>query len=275
MERAWVKITVIIGITVLLAAVPQFGVCTPEGVQVEQLVYQSGVEKAEVKAILYKHSKTDGKLPTILFLPGGKGDPAPYEFLTKPLAEAGYIVLAIYYRHWGASGYDDTDARGALDFLLGKPFVDPKRIAIVGHSRGGMCGLRILATDTRVKGMVALEAPTHMDQIHKSIEKHSPYFWRAVMYPILSAAPKGAPPLVAPVKYTDSIKVPIYMVGGLFDLVVPPHYPEAMAKALKESGNKDVQFEVLPLGHFFEQGLVGMAYKLVTSKVKLWLDKNL
>ena len=129
--------------------------------------------------------------------------------------------------------------------------------------------------DSRAKCMVALEAPTHMDQIHKAVEKHSPYFWKAVMYPILSAAPKGAPALVSPIKYTDRIKAPIYMVGGLFDLVVPPHYPKAMAKALEESGNKDVTFEVLPIGHFFEQGLAGIAYKLVVSKVQLWIDKNL
>ncbi len=274
MGRAWVKRLVVIGIAVLFTAVPLLGVCASEGIQVEEAVYQSQVEKAGVKAVLYKPAKTEGRLPTILFLPGGKGDVVPYEFLTKPLAEAGYVVLAIYYRHWGVSGYDDVDARSALDFLVAKPFVDPNRIAIVGHSRGGMCGLRVIATDSRVKCMVALEPPTDIDQINNAIEKHSPYFWKAVMYPILSATPEGAPALVSPIKYTDRIKVPIYMVGGLFDLLVPPHIPKAMAKALEESGNKDVEFEVLPIGHFLSMASPAL-HKLVASKVQLWLDKNL
>ena len=190
------------------------------------------------------------------------------------MAEAGYVVLAIYYRHKAVSGYDDVDARSALDFLVAKPFVDPNRIAIVGHSRGGMSGLRVVATDSRVKCMVALEPPTDNEQILKAIEKHSPMFWKAVFQPLVSAAPEGAPALVSPIKYTDRIKVPIYMVAGLFDLMVPPHLPKAMAKALEESGNKDVKFEVLPIGHFLSMTSPRLL-KLVASKVQTWLDKNL
>ena len=143
MGRAWVKRLVMIGIAMLFTAVPLLGVCAPEGIQVEEAVYPSQVEKAEVKAVLYKPAKTEGRLPTTLLLPGGRGDVVAYEFLSKPLAEAGYVVLAIYYRHKGVSGYDDVDARSALDFLMAKPFVDPNKIAIVGHSRGGMSGLRV------------------------------------------------------------------------------------------------------------------------------------
>jgi dipeptidyl aminopeptidase/acylaminoacyl peptidase len=274
MGRAWVKRLVVIGIAVLFTAVPQLGVCASEGIQVEEAVYQSQVKKAEVKAVLYKPAKMEGRLPTILVLPGGKGDVVPYEFLSKPLAEAGYVVMAIYYRHWGVSGYDDVDARSALDFLVAKPFVDPNRIAIVGHSRGGMSGLRVIATDSRVKCMVALEPPTDNEQVLKGIEKHSPIFWKAVFQPMVSAAPEGAPALVNAIEYTDRIKVPIYMVAGLFDMIVPPHMPKAMAKALEESGNKHVEFEILPIGHFLSMTSPKLL-KLVASKVQLWLDKNL
>ncbi|MDP6178453.1 MAG: hypothetical protein QGG48_01010 [Desulfatiglandales bacterium] len=122
--------------------------------------------------------------------------------------------------------------------------------------------------------MVALEPPTDNEQVLKGIEKHSPYFWKAVMYPMLSAIPEEASALVSPIKYTDYIKVPIYMVAGLFDLLVPPHIPKAMAKALEKSGNKDVEFEVLPIGHFLSMASPRLQ-KLVASKVQTWLDKNL
>ncbi|MDF4002591.1 alpha/beta fold hydrolase [Luteibacter sp. PPL552] len=70
----------------------------------------------------------------------------PFWVLADALSRAGYAVLRYDKRGVGQSTGDgpaattldfESDARAAVDYLKRVPGIDPKRIAIIGHSEGG------------------------------------------------------------------------------------------------------------------------------------------
>jgi uncharacterized protein len=88
--------------------------------------------------------------------------------LAGSLAEAGFIVLRYDKRGIGQSGgrpeaasladFSD-DQRAAVKFLLGRKDVDPKRIAVVGHSEGGLVSLLSADKDKRIAAVVLVATP--------------------------------------------------------------------------------------------------------------------
>jgi uncharacterized protein len=87
--------------------------------------------------------------------------------LANALADAGYLVLRYDKRGVGQSGgrtetaglaeYAE-DLRAAIRFMGGRKAVDPRRLAVVGHSEGGAVGLVAAAKDRRVATLVLLAA---------------------------------------------------------------------------------------------------------------------
>jgi pimeloyl-ACP methyl ester carboxylesterase len=84
------------------------------------------------------------------------------------LARAGMVTLRFDDRGVGASTGDHQnatttdfteDAEGGLRFLAQHPAVMPTRIAVVGHSEGGLVASRLAAKDIGVAAMVLLATP--------------------------------------------------------------------------------------------------------------------
>lgn len=120
---------------------------TPNGAT--EVVYSSG--NLRLKAWMSKPgSKT--KYQAVLFLhPGFDLGPDVWEF-TRPLREAGYVVLIPTMR--GENGqhgiftmyYDEvSDVISAADYLRSQPDVDPEHVYVAGYSVGGT--LSLLATE--------------------------------------------------------------------------------------------------------------------------------
>jgi uncharacterized protein len=88
-----------------------------------------------------------------------------YGQLAHALADAGSLVLRYDKRGIGQSGgrietagfaeYAE-DLRAAVKFLADRKDVDPKRIAVVGHSEGGAVALVAAAKDKRIAALVLL-----------------------------------------------------------------------------------------------------------------------
>ncbi len=88
--------------------------------------------------------------------------------LASTIADAGFIVLRYDKRGVGQSGgraesagLQDyvEDLRGAVKFLSERKDVDPKRIAIAGHSEGGLVAMLAAAKEKKVVGLVLLATP--------------------------------------------------------------------------------------------------------------------
>lgn len=122
---------------------------------------------------------TSSLRPGVLFI-HWLGDPATtnhtqFERDAVALAERGATSLLIdamwskkgWFGAFGKSKDRDVreterqiqDVRAALDFLLGQPGIDPKRIALVGHDFGAMFGILAAHDDARVRHHV-LMTPT-------------------------------------------------------------------------------------------------------------------
>lgn len=62
--------------------------------------------------------------------------------------------------HWSLLGRTVADTRAAVDALLAHPFIDPKRIYLVGFATGSMAALHAAALDPRIAGVVAVAGIT-------------------------------------------------------------------------------------------------------------------
>jgi pimeloyl-ACP methyl ester carboxylesterase len=116
------------------------------------------------------------RLPAVILLSGaGGGDRDGFSFgvptigqLSGALANAGFLAVRYDKRGFGQSGgraesatlgdYAD-DARAVVRWLLERKDVDPKRIALVGHSEGAWVALLTAAREKRVAAVTFIDAP--------------------------------------------------------------------------------------------------------------------
>src|SRR5215510_2996942 len=108
-----------------------------QALEIADVTYKS--EDGTVASKLYRLKDLRGRAPAILVLPGRGRDFSGMEWLIKPLAQNGYIVMPIGYRGIPVRYYlkDVEDARNAITYLESLPYVDKARIGVYGHSRGG------------------------------------------------------------------------------------------------------------------------------------------
>ena len=111
-----------------------------------------------------------GSVPAVLVchgLPAGPPDPTDrgYAELADRWAAAGLATLIFSFRGAGASAGDFgiagwvRDARAALDYLAARPFVDARRIALIGFSAGAFTGSVLAAEDPRVAAFAGCAGP--------------------------------------------------------------------------------------------------------------------
>src|SRR3989442_2961700 len=116
---------------------------------------------------------TEKRLPAVVLV-GGSGPTDRDECMSgfpilgqiaNALADAGFMALRYDKRGIGQSGGRAEaasladfaeDVRAAVKWLSDRKDVDPKRIAVVGHSEGGAVALMAAAKDKRIAGVVVI-----------------------------------------------------------------------------------------------------------------------
>jgi len=126
--------------------------------------------------VLSKPSNAAGPAPAVILVAGsGAQDRDERVFnipifgqLANALADAGFVVVRYDKRGVGRSGgrietatLDDyaDDVVNVIEWLRKRPDVDPKRIAIVGHSEGGAVALLAGRRTNRVAALTLVAAP--------------------------------------------------------------------------------------------------------------------
>ncbi len=203
------------------------------------------------------------------------------------LADAGYLVVRYDKRGIGQSGgraesasladYAD-DVRAAIKLLGDRKDVDPKRIAVVGHSEGGLVALMAAAKDKRISAvglvgtpgmtgadvvlaqqkrildrttMTAEEKQTKVDEqrkIHeavmtgKGLELLPPDVRRAVDNPEFQGILMSDPARLVP-----QVRQPLLIVQGALDTQVEPLNADRLAALARGRKNASaVEVVVLP-----------------------------
>jgi poly(3-hydroxybutyrate) depolymerase len=166
-----------------------------EGITIQRLSFQSTPGET-VTALLYQPPAPSGR--AVVMLHGGTAtgkDGASYRLWGRLVARAGFVVLALDMKYFGErntgllttfteqdkhehlynqpSTYLDwiaqtvKDAGRSLDFLVREQAIDPKRIALLGLSRGAQVGMIVGGADGRFAA-VALVMGGHFDALETS-----------------------------------------------------------------------------------------------------------
>lgn len=246
----------------------------PTSAKVADITYAS--QGQPVPARLYQPAESEATVPGVLLCPGRLREIAGLAFLCDALVGRGLVVLATTYRGMDLRT-DDQDCIDGLSYLADLPTVDPRRLGMIGHSRGAMASLRVAARDTRVCSVVALMPPVDLVRAVRPLREYAPTRYQALIGGL--GTPEEAPEVygaLSALNYADRIRVPVLLVAGAQDLHAPPDHSVWMRDALVAAGHNEVRLEVLEgVGHFFERMYSGYLFDTVAGLAADWLERTL
>ena len=227
---------------------------------------------AEVRSITY--AATDGlQIPAVLTLPPGKAarnlplivlphggpegwDQIGFDWWAQAMASKGYAVLQPNFR--GSDGYGpdfvragygqwgrkmQTDLSDGVRYLTSQGVIDPKRVCIVGASYGGYAALAGAAIDHGVyRCAVAVAGPADLHRLLEDAKDRSIIwtnnlalrYWDRFMD--VSGPADPALDAISPALQADKVDIPVLLIHGRDDTVVPFAQSRIMADALKRAG---------------------------------------
>jgi len=203
----------------------------------------------------------------------------PFRQIAERLAEAGIAVLRVDDRSFGASTGNAQNATTAdfagdvaaeVAWLRSRPDIAPGRIALIGHSEGGVIAPMVAAEDRRVAAIVIMAGTAKngvlvlLDQTVGPIERTSGLAperkaaleaeaTRSVLGDSASASPwmrwfRAYDPLPT----ARRVRQPVLILQGAVDRQVSAGQADTLAAAMREAGNRDVTEHVFPhLNHLF------------------------
>jgi dipeptidyl aminopeptidase/acylaminoacyl peptidase len=225
--------------------------------QAQPITYKAA-DGLEVPAYLTLPAGRDPKgLPLIVMPHGGPAarDYADFDWLREAIVSRGYAVLQPNFR--GSSGYTEafisagygqmgrkmqTDLSDGVRYLVGKGMVDPKRVCIFGWSYGGYAALAGATLDQGVYRCAAdMAGPSDLRRMLNWVQSQQEYrnnsslrFWDRYMG--ASGASDRGLDLISPADQAAKANIPILIVHGKDDTVVPYQQSQVMADALNRAG---------------------------------------
>ncbi len=215
---------------------------------------------------------------------------ALFRQVADTLGRRGIAVLRIDDRGKGTSGDPATetsadyadDIRAAIAYLRARPEVDGARIAVIGHSEGGMVAPMVAASDARVRGVVLLAGPARngrrimeyqlagvisrapaaqQDSLRRLVPAQIEAFARAPWFAYFFAHD--------PLAVARKVPSPVLILQGGYDIQITPDQAPELAAAFRAGGNRRVTMKVFPtLNHLFLESAPGDAnYAALPSKV--------
>jgi dipeptidyl aminopeptidase/acylaminoacyl peptidase len=238
-------------------------------------VYEGLIGPAQVKAISY--AAADGLIiPGFLTLPRGgaekglplivlpHGGPAvadtlEFDWWAQALASKGYAVLQPNYRgsalslrfieagfgQWGRKM--QTDLSDGVRYLAQQGVIDPARVCIAGGDYGGYAALAGVTLESGVyRCAVAFAGISDLKRFRTwTIENRlsrSQRYWDRFMG--ISGQSDPALIAVSPIEHVSAVTVPVLLIHGRDDTLVPFEQSDAMLSALKRAG-KSVELVTL------------------------------
>ncbi|MEK6409666.1 MAG: alpha/beta fold hydrolase [Acidobacteriota bacterium] len=213
----------------------------------------------------------------------------PFRQIAEALASRGIAVLRVDDRGVGKSKGGETlkastsanfadDVRAQVDYLRERRDIDPDRIALAGHSEGGMIAPMVAASDPRIASIVLLAGPGKRGdaiiayQVNQGLRgdptltEEARAKARAEQQEAMRKAIEGdasAPEAMRatwmryflaydPLPAIRKVRQPILILQGEIDRQVTADQAEMIAKAAREAGNRDVTARVfVGLNHLF------------------------
>jgi dienelactone hydrolase len=224
-----------------------------------------------------------GRVPCVVMITGsgledrdesipGVAGYRPFRQFARAFARAGLATLRLDDRGFGDSGGDPSrattadfadDTRAALAWLRTRPDVDTTRLALAGHSEGGIIAPMVAADDGSVRAVVLVAGPAWTGR--HVIESQNRYALGrdgartpAQVDSIVTVAMAKVDSIAAgqpwlawflahdPLPVLRRVRVPVLVVQGGTDRQVDPRQADELVAALRAAGNRRVTLRALP-----------------------------
>jgi dipeptidyl aminopeptidase/acylaminoacyl peptidase len=207
-----------------------------------------------------------GSAPVVVVLHGWGGNAQMMLPLARPLHEAGFAALFIDARCHGLSDADSfaslprfaEDVSHACDWLLARGDIDPRRIALLGHSVGAGAALFAAANRHDIAAVVSISAFAHPAEMMRRwlVAKRIPDALARYILGHVERVIGHRFDDIAPLRSIARLDCPVLLVHGEQDAIVPA----ADARRLRDAGRADtVQLSILPGDH---ESFVGLEREL-------------
>ncbi len=256
-------------------------------------------------------------------LSSDREDRGLFTYIADTLGKIGYLVLRFDERGIGASGGDskattDTDelddVNAALDYILSRKETDPQRVAAIGHEKGAFFAAKLTSERKNIRALILMaplislggETDLNFDNLNEMSAKLK---WDAQYLKLIM---KSRMETIEKVKKTKNnwisflrtrcflkklreeleekptdiirkVEVPVLILHGKGDEIIPVKAVATLDKALEESGNKNHKLiDYGYLGHFFgkqmNDGIHKAYYEVdrgILDTIVEWLENNL
>jgi dipeptidyl aminopeptidase/acylaminoacyl peptidase len=202
-------------------------------------------------------------LPLIVMPHGGPAaaDTQGFDWWAQALAAQGYAVLQPNFRgstvdssfleagfgEWGRKM--QTDLSDGVRYLAHEGLIDPKRVCIVGASYGGYAALAGVTMQSGVyRCAVSVAGISDLRRFRKSIVQNELHISQRYWDRFIGISNKDDPAIAAisPIEHVGSVNVPVLLIHGRDDTVVPFEQSDVMLSALKRAGKS---VELLTMKH--------------------------
>ncbi len=206
--------------------------------------------------------------------------------IADTLGRIGIAVLRLDDRGVGESGGTFStatsrdfamDVAAAVTYLRARDDIDGDRIALVGHSEGGLVAPLVAAEDARLAGIALLAGPAYTGGRIIAYQQRSAI---AQMYPSAFASARDSMFRAAqrqldstaqsnpwirefisydPIPTARRVRVPVLLLHGEQDLQVTVEQADTLAAAFRGGGNRDVTLRRLErTNHLFQRDASGV-----------------
>lgn len=203
---------------------------------------------------------------------------ALFRQVADTLSRHGIAVLRMDDRGFGASGGSPSgatsadfadDIRAALSWLGARSDIDGRRLALIGHSEGGLIAPMIAASDPSLRGIVLMAGPAWTgrrisEYQNRWLLEHTPNLTPSQRDSLLRASMSLVDSMATTVRWLTffssydplstarRVQVPVLVLQGGTDTQVAPEQAEELAAAFREGGNRDVTERTFPgTNHLF------------------------
>ncbi|HYI59546.1 MAG TPA: prolyl oligopeptidase family serine peptidase [Microlunatus sp.] len=209
----------------------------------------------------------DGELPPLITL--SHGGPTSFadtgfNISLQYWTSRGFAVLDVNYR--GSTGYgrpyrdalrgqwgivDVADCAGGAAAMVDQGRADPRRLIVRGGSAGGYTTLRALTTTDVFTAGVSFYGVADPEALARDTHKFEARYLDSLIGPYPGAIETYRER--SPILHVDRLSVPLLLLQGAEDAVVPPNQAETMAAAVRAKGLPVAMIIFDGEGHGFRQ----------------------
>jgi dipeptidyl aminopeptidase/acylaminoacyl peptidase len=213
------------------------------------------------------HTAPEGELPPLITVSHG----GPTSFSDTGFAVSlqywtsrGFAILDVNYR--GSTGYgrpyrdalqgvwgvvDVADCAGGAAALAAQGLADPARLIVRGGSAGGYTTLRALTTTNTFTAGISFYGVADLEALARDTHKFEARYLDGLIGPYPEAIEIYHDR--SPIRHVDRLSVPLLLLQGSDDAVVPPNQAETMAAAVRAKGLPVAMIIFAGEGHGFRR----------------------